>query len=80
MVTESTQVLSNSRVWQLYAQLAASEDSTAESQAKVAQCLQKAYRAATQGSWERDVVTCQQVIDLCIDLAKGMDVFYRLSW
>ncbi|XP_054264735.1 tetratricopeptide repeat protein 27 isoform X2 [Macrosteles quadrilineatus] len=67
----TAQVMNNSTIWQLYAQLVACGESTTESRVKVAQCLQKAYRAATQGSWERDVTSCQKVIALCVDLAKA---------
>lgn len=70
------QVVNNATVWQLYAQVAASsEEQSNESRVTIAQYLQKAHRAATQGNWERDVESCNNVIDLCKALAEGL---YRL--
>lgn len=72
-------VLNNSCLWQLYAQIAASDEPSAQNNTKVAQCLQKAYRTATQGSWERDLTSCMRVTDVCVDLAEGKSTFISES-
>lgn len=66
----TSQVFNNSTLWQLYAQLTASiEQQTADTRAKTIQYLQKAYRAAVQGSWEQSMESCKIVVELCSDLA-----------
>uniref|UniRef100_A0A1B6CM44 Uncharacterized protein n=1 Tax=Clastoptera arizonana TaxID=38151 RepID=A0A1B6CM44_9HEMI len=67
----TAQVVNNATVWQLYAQTTASSKQDNESNTKIAQYLQKAHRAATQGNWERDENTCNEVIHLCKDLARA---------
>ncbi|XP_046664658.1 tetratricopeptide repeat protein 27 [Homalodisca vitripennis] len=67
----TSQVMNNSTLWRLYAEVAATEEPTPENRTKIAQYLQHAYRAGTQGSWERDTDTCLQVMDLCMDLAEA---------
>ncbi|KAJ8958971.1 hypothetical protein NQ314_006335 [Rhamnusium bicolor] len=50
-------------VWELYASLA-------PAMLLRAQRLQRAYRGYTQGSWDKNPATCQQVLYACIKLAE----------
>lgn len=72
------QVFNNATLWELYARLTASvEQQTAETRVKTVQYLQKALRAAVNGSWEQHLDSCTNVVEICSELADACIAFSR---
>ncbi len=63
----TSQVTNNAEVWEIYADIVASNSDVETTAAfRVAQILQKAYRSAIQEkNWEKDISSCTFTLKLC---------------
>lgn len=62
----TSQVTNNAEVWEIYADIVASNLDVETAAFRVAQLLQKAYRSAIQEkNWEKDISSCTFTLKLC---------------
>ncbi|XP_075232827.1 tetratricopeptide repeat protein 27 isoform X2 [Lycorma delicatula] len=62
----TSEVQNNAFIWQLYSRLLnTDENQNGTTQLKIAQCLQHAHKAATQGRWFSTVESSLKVLKLC---------------